>query len=471
MEETVSAQALRESEELHRITLINMSDAVFITDDEGGFTFVCPNADVIFGYSQDEVRAMGRISQLLGCDLIDPRQLGPNGEVRNIEREIEVKGGVRRVLLVHIKRVSIKGGTVLYVCRDITERKEADQALRRNEERLKLALEAASAGTWDWHLPSGEMTWSAEAKRMFGIKDSVRPPSFDSFLDHVHVQDRARVAQTVADAMDRAASYETEFRVLGDDEIERWVMGRGKALRNGKPLRMLGVFVDVTERHHVERALQDLGGRLIHAHEDERMRLSQELHDDVGQRLALLSAELGMLERLGARETGILDQVKLIATHVEEIGSALRRLSHELHPAMLQVIGLPESIRRLCDETAAATRIVIRREIVTLPVALPGDLSLCLYRIAQEALHNVVKHSKASTVTVSLKSVDGEISLSVIDDGVSFDPSLNPNAGGLGLISMRERARLVHGHMMLTSKPGHGTTVDVRVPLFDVAGV
>jgi PAS domain S-box-containing protein len=205
MEATVSAQALRESEELHRITLINMSDAVFITDDEGVFTFVCPNADVIFGYSQDEVRRMERISVLFGRDLIDPRPIVPNGEVRNIDHEIEAKGGVRRALLVHVKRVSIKGGTILYVCRDVTERKQSEQALRRNEERLKLALEAASAGTWDWHVPSGEMTWSPETQRMFGVRDGTRSSSFDSFLDRVHPSDRQRVAQTMTEAMDRAA--------------------------------------------------------------------------------------------------------------------------------------------------------------------------------------------------------------------------------------------------------------------------
>lgn len=345
MEETVSAQALRESEELHRITLINMSDAVFITDDEGVFTFVCPNADVIFGYSQDEVRSMGRISRLFGCNLIDPRQLDPNAEVRNIEHAIEAKAGLRRVLLVHIKRVSIKAGTVLYVCRDITERKEAD------------------------------------------------------------------------------------------------------------------------------RALHDLGGRLIHAHEEERMRLAQELHDDLGQRLALLSAELGILQQMGARETVILDQVKTISAHVDEIGSALRRLSHELHPVMLEQLGLAVSIGRLCDETAAATRIMIQREIVASSIVLASNVSLCLYRIAQEALHNVVKHSRATRVAVLLKSVDGEIALSVVDDGVSFDTSLTRHTGGLGLLSMRERVRLVHGHMTLTSKPGYGTRVDVRVPLLDVAAV
>src|SRR4029079_3575958 len=106
MEETDSAQTVRDAEELHRITLINMSDAVFITDDEGRFTFVCPNAHVIFGYSQDEVRSMGRISRLCGRDLIDPRELSRNGEIQNIEHEIEGKGDVRRALLVHIKSVS-----------------------------------------------------------------------------------------------------------------------------------------------------------------------------------------------------------------------------------------------------------------------------------------------------------------------------------------------------------------------------
>src|SRR5262245_60437766 len=141
MHETVPAAALRESEELHRITLINMSDAVFITNDDGVFTFVCPNVDIIFGYGQDEVQAMSRISILLGGELFARAQLEEQGEIRNIEHEVTTKSGMRRVLLVHISR-------------------------------------------------------------------------------------RKRIA------------YETEFRIVGYDDIERWVIGKGRALRNGKPLRM-----------------------------------------------------------------------------------------------------------------------------------------------------------------------------------------------------------------------------------------
>jgi PAS domain S-box-containing protein len=466
MHETVSAEALRDSEELHRITLLNMSDAVFITNDEGVFTFICPNVDVIFGYGHDEVRAMERISRLLGRELIDPGQLTAAGEIRNIEHEIEAKGGAQRALLIHIKQVSIKRGTILYVCRDITERKQAEQALRRNEQRLTLALEAATAGTWDWHVPTGEMNWSPETDRMFGNRTDSRPPSFHSFLDRVHPADRERVAVTMTEAMERGSSYETEFRVQGYDEVERWIMGKGKALRNGKPLRMLGVFVDLTERHRVEQTLRDLSGRLINAHEQERVRLARDLHDDLAQRVTLLLAELAVLrQRLANVAPEVRDQIAKISAETAGIGSELHRFSHELHPSRLEQLGLEASIRSLCDDLGEVHRIDTRIEILGTLTTLEKDATLCLYRIAQEALHNVVKHSGASRATVVLQGDVGEVVLSIADNGLGFDPAAAGQQDTLGLVSMRERARLVHGRLIVSSKPGGGTTIEVRVPL------
>jgi PAS domain S-box-containing protein len=133
-------EALRESEELHRATLSNISDAVFMADDAGTFTYVCPNVDVIFGFTPDEVRAKGSLGAFLGEDLFDTAELDTRGEIQNVEREVTAKDGARRNLLIHLKRVSIRGGTVLCTCRDVTE-------LKNTERQLALArLELAHAG-------------------------------------------------------------------------------------------------------------------------------------------------------------------------------------------------------------------------------------------------------------------------------------------------------------------------------------
>lgn len=462
----VSADALRESEELHRITLINMSDAVFITDDDGVFTFICPNVDVIFGYGPDEVRQVGRISRLLGQELVDRERLAAQGEMKNIEHEIVTKHGVPRAVLVHIKQVAIKRGTTLYVCRDITERKQSEQALRRNEERLSLALDAASMGTWDWHVPSGHMTWSPQTHHIFGDEACTREPSFASFLRLVHPADRDRVAETMTVAMEHAASYETEFRLLGYDNVERWVMGKGKAWKNGKPLRMLGVFVDFSERHRVEQELRELSGRLINAHEQERIRLSRELHDDVAQRVTLLATELGILRRrLESNRADAQEQLARLSAQTGEIGSELHRLSHELHPARLEQIGLEASVRGFCRELSDARHIPIDVEIGDLPATLAEDVRLCLYRIAQEALQNVVKHSGAARAALTLAADGNDVLLRVVDDGDGFDQLAVREKDTLGLVSMRERARLVQGRLSVTSKHREGTRVEVRVPV------
>jgi PAS domain S-box-containing protein len=143
---TEAFQALRESEELHRVTLENISDAVFLTDDDGRFTFICPNVDVIFGYMPDEVRAMGRIGGLLGEQLFDQAELAARGEIRNIEREVRSKSGERRNLLIHLKAVNIQGGTVLYSCRDVTELKHTEEELRTTRLDLMHASRLALVG-------------------------------------------------------------------------------------------------------------------------------------------------------------------------------------------------------------------------------------------------------------------------------------------------------------------------------------
>lgn len=144
-ERKFAERALRESEQLHRVILSNISDAVFITDDEGTYTYICPNADQIFGYTAPQLKSMGNISCILGDNLFDTVRLKRLGEIQNIEREVVNRSGQKRVLLVTVKRVSIQAGTILYVCRDITERKQAQQALRRAHDELEVRVEERTA--------------------------------------------------------------------------------------------------------------------------------------------------------------------------------------------------------------------------------------------------------------------------------------------------------------------------------------
>ena len=174
--------------------------------------------------------------------------------------------------------------------------------------------------------------------------------------------------------------------------------------------------------------------------------------------MALLSADLGMLrQRLANASEEIQDHVARLATETAGIGCDVHRIARGLHPAALEQLGLEASIRRYCAQLAEAGWIRVDLELSEVPAALDPNAALCLYRIAQEALFNVVKHSGASHATVSLTAVRGDLVLRIVDRGVGFDSQALRLKDTLGLLSMRERARLVHAQLLVSSKPGGGT--------------
>jgi len=209
--------------------------------------------------------------------------------------------------------------------------------------------------------------------------------------------------------------------------------------------------------------VRDLAGRLIAAQEAERRGIAGELHDDISQRLALLSAEVGALYAQLPDEKQILEQAQRLTTRVMDIGAGLHELAHRLHPAWLDHIGLADSLRHTCRTVADAHRVEVNIEISELPGALDSEVALCLHRITQEALHNVVKHGRAANVTVRLTSDDRRIGLHIVDDGVGFDAARE--SAGIGLVSMRERVHSLGGQFSVHSAPGRGTHLELHVPL------
>jgi PAS domain S-box-containing protein len=236
---------------------------------------------------------------------------------------------------------------------------------------------------------------------------------------------------------------------------------------------VLASIIDVTERRQAEeglresqRQLRSLTGRLLVAQETERRRIARELHDDLNQGLALLAVEMEVLAQRPPESAAQLGgRMQELSARVKGLSSTVHGLSHQLHPSKLEQLGLVVAVRSLCRELTEAHGLPIEFTHHQVPEAIPEDTALCLYRIAQEALRNVLKHSGARHAGVELTGSAGAITLRVADDGAGFDPRSAPGNGGLGLVSMRERLRLVGGELAIDSPPAGGARVDVRVPL------
>jgi signal transduction histidine kinase len=265
-----------------------------------------------------------------------------------------------------------------------------------------------------------------------------------------------------------------EHRPMGDDlEIHgrrrdgtEFPMEVGLSPRQTDDGLLITVIIrDVSQRVQTEQTLRTLSGRLIRAQEEERSRIARELHDDLNQRLALMAVELEQLG-LNLPETAseLAEPVRELLQQTGELSHDVHRLSYQLHPAKLDHLGLAAALKTFCEDFGKRSKIEVAFQRPELPKPLPADVALCLYRIAQESLRNVANHSGAKTARVELTKTADFIHLSVTDSGAGFDPD-SADGAGLGLISMRERLRLVDGEISIVSKPGEGTRVEARVPV------
>ena len=229
--------------------------------------------------------------------------------------------------------------------------------------------------------------------------------------------------------------------------------------------RILVNSSDITHARQTEETLRDLGGRLITAQEEERSRVARELHDDLNQRMALLSVELEQLsQRMPASQSNLRLSVNNLWERAQEISTEIHRVAYQLHPSKLDHLGLVAAVKSHCLELAAHHEIKIAFKEKGCSGFIPKDVTLCLFRIVQESFRNVIKHSGAREVSVVLEGTADVIHLSVSDNGRGFDLEALESKRGLGLISMRERLRLVGGAILIRST-SRGTTIEASVPL------
>lgn len=256
-------------------------------------------------------------------------------------------------------------------------------------------------------------------------------------------------------------------------DLYRWHISGVLALCAIQALLIVGLLVQRANRRRAEddlrksqQELRVLTGRLLQAQETERSRIARELHDDLGQNLALLSVKIDLLGQKPSDSAAQRDgRIQELAAQVKQLSSSVHDLSHKLHPSKLEQLGLVAAVRALCKELTQTHGLPIAFTSHQVSAPIAEDTALCLYRIVQEALRNVLKHSGAHQASVELYQSADTLFLRIVDDGTGFDPAMVHPGSGLGLASMRERLHLVGGQIAIDSRSARGTRIDVRVPL------
>jgi PAS domain S-box-containing protein len=343
-----------------------------------------------------------------------------------------------------------------------TRKRKAEAVLRESEERFRVLANNTPALIW-MSDAYGKITYLNDRRIEFTGQDTDAGYG-DTWISYIHPDDVNYVLERFSNALKTRKSFSREYRLRRSDGVYRWVLNVGSPRVNGDGsfAGFIGSIIDISDQKLAREALQKLSGQLIEAQEKERRRIARELHDDICQRLALLSVELGQASRSSNGSTSELEEIR---KHCSEIADDVQTLSHKLHSSKLDYLGIAPALKGFCEEFSRQHEVTVEFRERNVPGDVPSDSSLCLFRVTQEALRNAMKYSRTNSFAVELTGGADEVQLEVRDWGVGFDVQEARRSHGLGLVSMRERVNLVHGRFSIESVPGEGTRVIAVVPL------
>ncbi len=357
---------------------------------------------------------------------------------------------------------------MLGVSLDITERRRAEQALRESEAKFRNVFQDAGVGMVIVSPEGYFLAANATFCDYLGYtEEELLAKSVESVTYH---EDWPALSNKLREALEGDSTIRRlEKRCLHKSGRIIYTESSASLIRDSAddPQYFVGEVVDITKRKESEEALSSVNRRLIRAQEEERIRIARDLHDDIGQRLALFAIRLSQLQEYSAVSPSDLpSHIGQMQQELEDLSSGVQNLSHELHSSKLDYLGVAPAMRSWCKEFGQKQNLEIDFESNHVPNSVPPEVALSLFRVLQEALHNAAKHSGVKHFNVQLRANLEEINLTVNDLGVGFDTEATVQGQGLGLISMRERLRLVNGDLTIESQPKCGTTIYARVPFF-----
>ena len=347
-------------------------------------------------------------------------------------------------------------------------KKRIEAKLRESEERFRVMVDTAPALIWTLNRDGTVIALNRRTAPSSG--GPIVEPVEETWMDTIHPDDLPAVQLAHATALKTREPFSREFRLRRRDGGYQWMVEVAAPRTNGRGefAGFIGSTMDVTDQKLAQEALRTVSGKLIEAQEAERSRIARELHDHICQRLAILSLEL---EQASESANGSAGHILEMREHCNDIAMDVQALSHELHSSKLQYLGLVPALRTFCNEFSEKHSVTVHFTYEKVPASLPIEVSLCLFRVAQEALRNALKYSGTRDFSVHLSGTDEGVELEVGDSGTGFDVEAAILSRGLGLVSMQERIHLIKGSLSIESRPNCGTKVTARAPLHKFVSV
>ena len=482
--------AIKESEEHYKYLIENLHAAVVVHGPDTGIILSNQEAVRLLGKSEEEMKGKKANAEDWCFVSADSKKLSLSEYpvVKVIESGVPLHNIVLGIgpplqkeitwVLVNAfpefnKAGNIKQVVVTFV--DITDRKKAEEELKRNDEILNMAQAIAKIGSWEFNLGTQELIWSKELYRIFEAEQVEDKDLYEYFRNKFHPDDLEKLDTAMKYAIENLKGYQYQHRIIANDGTVKHILGIGEVIINnkGELIGLKGSGQDITEIIKAEEKLQQsyqqikqLVSHLQEIREQERTNMAREIHDELGQQLTGLKMYISWLnKKCNPQETEVKEKFSSTMILIEETIKSVRKISMDLRPSILDDLGLLAAIEWQSNEFERRSGISTEFINLTDNKEVPSRLKTGLFRIFQESLTNIARHADAKKIVSSLKFDNNHLTLTITDDGKGFVYKNIDSKKTLGLLGMEERTKEMGGRYEIKSNPGIGTTVSVTVPV------